>query len=68
MKTLLILFFPFLLSAQTVIINEVSQGSGSSEYVELVVVGQENEKLSVTLEEWQEINALVVKMLKQEWL
>ena len=32
-------FIPLFLNAQTLIINEVSQGTGSSEYVELVVVG-----------------------------
>jgi hypothetical protein len=32
-------FIPLFLNAQTLMINEVSQGTGSSEYVELVVAG-----------------------------
>ena len=32
-------FIPLLLNSQTLMINEVSQGTGSSEYVELVVAG-----------------------------
>jgi len=34
-------------------------------YVDITIGGIENEKLSVTLEEWQEINEHVVKLLKQ---
>jgi hypothetical protein len=35
-------------------------------YVDITIGGVENEKLSVTLEQWQEINAEIVKMLNQK--
>lgn len=34
-------------------------------YVDISIGGVENTKFSVTLEQWQEINAQVVKLLKQ---
>jgi hypothetical protein len=34
-------------------------------YVDISICGTENEKFSVTLEEWQEIHQQVVKLLKQ---
>jgi hypothetical protein len=35
-------------------------------YVDITIGGTENEKFPVTLEEWQEINTQVIKMLKQK--
>lgn len=34
-------------------------------YVDISIGGVENTKFSVTLEQWQEINSQVVKLLKQ---
>lgn len=35
-------------------------------YVDITIGGPENEKFSVTLEQWGEINLQVIKMLKQK--
>lgn len=35
-------------------------------YIDISIGGVENEKFSVTLEEWQEINEQIVKLLKQK--
>jgi hypothetical protein len=34
-------------------------------YVDITIGGTEKEKFSVTLEEWQEISAQIIKILKQ---
>jgi len=36
-----------------------------TDYVDITIGGVENEKFSVTLEEWHEINQQIIKMLKQ---
>lgn len=36
-----------------------------TDYVDISIGGTENIKFSVTIEEWQEINEQVVKLLKQ---
>lgn len=37
-----------------------------TDYVDITIGGTENEKFSVTLEDWQKINQEVLKILKQD--